>query len=92
MDNISLTELITETATKYNSSTKYTNLYIYTYKYFMKYGNGILIVAAKNPLRAMDFIRKRLSPMSCPDTNLEQLVGAIYEGTEGIKVEQSYHE
>lgn len=70
----------------------FNNLYIYTYKYNREYGNGMLVVAARNPMRAMEIIRKRLSPIDCPDINLEHLVGAIYEGTEGIKSEQSYSE
>lgn len=77
---------------KLNSELKYSKLYIYIYKYNREYGNGMLVVAARNPMRAMEIIRKRLTPIDCSDINLEHLVGAIYEGTEGIKSEQSYSE
>lgn len=77
---------------KQTPNIKYDHLYIYTYKYNREFGNGMLVVAARNPMCAMEIIKKRLFPIECPDINLEHLVGAIYEGTEGIKSEQSYSE
>lgn len=81
-------------ATRKPNIVKYASLYLYTYKYSVEYGNGMLVIAARNPMVAMDIVRKRLSPMSieCSDCDLEHLVGATYEGSEGIKAEQSYYE
>lgn len=75
-----------------NQEPTFDNLYIYTYKYAIEYGNGMLVIAARNPMRAMEIVRKRLSPRECLDINLEHLVGATYKGTEGIKTEQHYSE
>lgn len=65
-------------------------LYLYVCKYRVDYGNGMVIVAARNPMRAMEIIMNNSPYYKHED--LEQIVGATYKGYEGIINQQQYLE
>lgn len=72
-------------------------LYLYVCKYRVDYGNGMVIVAARNPIRAMEILeatnRKDDYGYSVyQDADLEHVVGATYNGYEGILHQQHYLE
>lgn len=59
------------------------NLYLYVCKYNIAYGNGMVLVAARNPMRAMEILeatnRKDDYGYSVyQDADLEHVVGATY--------------
>lgn len=68
------------------------NLQLYVYKYTLQYGNGMILVAAKNTNNAQEILKRRLFPMNFTHTNMEVIDGATCVGREGILTEQSYHE
>ena len=73
------------------------NLYLYVCKYNIAYGNGMVLVAARNPMRAMEILeatnRKDDYGYSVyQDGDLEHVVGATYNGYEGILHQQHYLE
>lgn len=66
-------------------------------KYNIAYGNGMVLVAARNPMRAMEILeatnRKDDYGYSVyQDADLEHVVGATYNGYEGILHQQHYLE
>lgn len=64
-------------------------LYLYMNTYQGQYGGGmIIIVAARNPMRAMELIHERAFEYDHAD--LEQIVGATYEGEEKVIKECNY--
>lgn len=73
------------------------NLYLYVCKYNIAYGNGMVLVAARNSIRAMEILeatnRKDDYGYSVyQDADLEHIVGATYNGYEGILHQQHYLE
>lgn len=73
------------------------NLYLYVCKYNIAYGNGMVLVAARNPIRAMEILeatnRKDDYGYSVyQDADLEHVVGATLNGYEGILHQQHYLE
>lgn len=64
-------------------------MYLYTNEFYGNYEAGIIIVAARNAFRAMEIIREQNGD---PDENLEQIVGATYEGKEGVINQLVYRE
>lgn len=72
------------------------NLYLYVCKYDIAYGNGMVLVAARNPIRAMEILeatnRKDYGYSVYQDADLEHVVGATYNGYEGILHQQHYLE
>lgn len=67
------------------------NLKLYTYKYNIDYGNGMILIAAKDDESARDIVAKRLHPNKHVGI-LTEIVGATYTGREGIITEQGYIE
>jgi hypothetical protein len=55
-----------------------------------KYEGGMIIVAARNPMRAMELIQEK--SVEYDHVDLEQIVGATYEGEEKVIKEYSYIE
>ena len=66
-------------------------MYLYINEFFGNYGAGIIIVAARNASRAMEIIREQ-NEDDYLDENLEQIVGAAYEGKEGVINQLVYRE
>jgi hypothetical protein len=68
------------------------NLYLYVCKYNIAYGNGMVLVAARNPMRAMEILEATNRKDDYQDADLEHVVGATYNGYEGILHQQHYLE
>lgn len=73
------------------------NLYLYVCKYNIAYGNGMVLVAVRNPMRAMEILeatnRKGDYGYSVyQDADLERVAGATYNDYEGILHQQHYLE
>lgn len=66
-------------------------MYLYTNEFYGNYEAGIIIVAARNAFRAMEIIREQNGD-EYPDENFEQIVGATYEGKEGVINQLVYRE
>lgn len=72
-------------------------LYLFVCKYTISYGNGMAIVAAGNPTRAMEILEESSyhivdNEVTYKQENLEPIYGATYRGREGIISEQHYVE
>jgi hypothetical protein len=74
-----------------NEETLKEQMLLYICKRHEDYGNGIIVVAAKNAFNAMKIIRSYTTEKFL-DKDLEQIVGATYVGTEHVITEQSYME
>ena len=66
-------------------------MYLYINEFHECYEAGMIIVAASNAFRAMEIIRE-YSDDYYSDENLEQIVGATYEGKEGVINQLVYRE
>ena len=74
-----------------NEETLKEQILLYICKRHEDYGNGIIVVAAKNAFNAMQIIRS-YTTKEFLDKDLEQIVGATYLGREHVITSQSYKE
>lgn len=63
-------------------------LYLYCYKEQNNLDGCMFLIAARNPMRAMDIVRKEWSGAN--DTNLDTVVGAKFVGNEGVEYSIRY--
>jgi hypothetical protein len=67
-------------------------MYLYTNEFHGHYAAGLIVVAARNAFRAMEIIKEYPHGPEYPEYNLEQIVGATYEGEEKVIKQVVYYE